>query len=125
MLKIAANNRTTVTARVNVRDEAGNVTVVDVKLTGLLRSQDDWDALFARHESSGESPTVTDIYRANAALYAEVFDGWQGPLDAAGQPLPYSPDAVSVLLTSEHGPAANAAFMQAVHELRFGAVEKN
>lgn len=125
MLKIAANNRTTVTARVSVRDEAGVVTVAEVKLTGMLRTQDGWDALFARHEAKGDSASVTSIYRANAALYAEVFDGWQGPLDEAGRPLPYSPQAVETLLISEHGPAANTAFMQAVHELRFGAIEKN
>jgi hypothetical protein len=128
MLKIATTDRTTVTARIAVRDASGEADIVEIKLTGLLRSQPDWDALFQRHaEAEGEKVVadVTCIYRANAKLYAEVFDGWQGVADEKGQPLAYSADALEVLLLSAHGPAANRALMQAMHDLRYGALEKN
>ena len=128
MLKIATTDRTTVTARIAVRDASGEAAIVEIKLTGLLRSQPDWDALLQRHaQAEGEKvgADVTGIYRANAKLYAEVFDGWQGVADESGQPLAYSADALEVLLMSAHGPAANRALMQAMHDLRYGALEKN
>lgn len=125
MLKIATTDRTTVTARIAVRDASGEVVIVEIKLTGLLRSQPDWDALFQRHTQPEGERTVTDVYRANAKLYAEVFDGWQGVVSEEGFPLHYSAGAMEVLLMSSHGPAANLALMQAVNDLRYGALEKN
>lgn len=125
MLMVGKTNRTTVPATIVVRDEAGRQTKVDIKLTGLVRRQTDWDELFGRHGAVAAEAKVTEIYQANARLFAEVFDGWEGVADADGQPLPYSADAVEVLLVSEHGPAANAALMKALNELRFGALEKN
>ncbi len=125
MLKIATTDRTTVTARIAVRNASGEAVIVEIKLTGLLRSQPDWDALFQRHAQAKGEKTVSDIYRANAKLYAEVFDGWQGVADESGQPLAYSADALEVLLLSAHGPAANRALMQALDDLRYGALEKN
>lgn len=138
MLKVGATSRTSILAAIRFLGSDGEVKSHEIKLYGLLRTQPDWDALFARHKvevrpsgsaaNSGAADvqaTVTDIYRGNAALYSEVFDGWDGVADAEGKPLPYSQDAVRILLESEHGPAANRAFQLALHELRFGALEKN
>lgn len=127
MLKISANNRTAVTARVQVRDESGAASVVEIKLTGLVRTQSGWDDLFARHggEKAGQARSVSAIYRDNAALYAEAFDGWDGVADASGKPLPFDLSALETLLDSPLAPAANRGLMEALSELRFGALEKN
>ncbi len=127
MLKIAESNRTTVTGRIAVRDEAGEVSVVEIKLTGLVRTQPEWDALFERHggEKSDGAQPVSAIYRANAALYAEAFDGWEDVVDAAGKPLAFGLQAMEALLASPLAPAANRGLMVALNELRFGALEKN
>lgn len=136
MLKLGISSRTSIPAAIRYLGSDGEVASHDIKLFGALRTQPEWDALFARHKvevqqsmpaasAADVSSTVTDIYRGNAALYAEVFDGWDGVADASGKPLPYSQDAVRILLESEHGPAANRAFQLALHELRFGALEKN
>lgn len=127
MLKIAKENRTTVTARVAVRNEAGAVSVSEIKLTGLVRDQPDWDALFARHggDKVNQARSVSAVYRDNAALYAEAFDGWDGVADPDGQLLPFSLPALETLLSSPLAPAANRGLMEALNELRFGALEKN
>lgn len=127
MLTIAKENRTTVTARVKVRDESGAESVVEIKLTGLVRAQSDWDALFARHggDKVDQARVVSAIYRANAALYAEAFDGWDGVAGADGKPLSFGLPAMEALLDSPLAPAANRGLMEALNELRFGALEKN
>lgn len=125
MFKIANAGAVRVPATIHTRIESGAENLITITLTGKLLDQPGWDALFARHAGASEDGELSDIYRQNARLYADVFTGWDGVQDEAGQPLPLSQAALEAALLSVDGPQVNAALQRAVHELRFGAVRKN
>lgn len=56
----------------------------------------------------------------NSQLFAQLVDGWNKVLDEAGQPVPYSPDALRALVIGPDGMAVSTGIHRALTELRFG-----
>ena len=125
MFKIANSGTVRVPAEILTRTESGAENKIIIQLTGRLLSQPGWDALFAKHAGEAGAGELSEVYRQNARLYADVFTAWDGVADEEGQALPLSQAALEAALLSVDGPQVNAALQQAVHELRFGAVRKN
>lgn len=68
-----------------------------------------------------DSPPMEITLARNAALFARIICGW-GPevTDESGQPVPYSTEALSELVTGPDGIAFSAGLSQALMEVRFG-----
>lgn len=125
MFKIATAGQVRVPAEIHTRTESGAEDITTIQLTGRLMSQPDWDALIKRFSPDQSIEDLSEIYRQNARLFAEVFTAWEGVSDEAGKPLPLSQAAMEAALLSVDGPQVNSALQRALHELRFGAVRKN
>jgi hypothetical protein len=79
-------------------------------------------AFAAWWESIGTaSDTATP--RTDADILAEVIAGWSGPLDDKGEPVPYSPEALTQLL--DHYPAATLEINEAYRRELWGSRLKN
>ncbi|RQO68231.1 hypothetical protein DBR44_16285 [Aquitalea sp. FJL05] len=90
-------------------------------------TQQQWDALFAHHQVTGESgQTVSENLQANAALLAEAITGWDEVNDMQGQSVPYSATTLRELLLGPDGPALSRGMFDAIFSLRYGtAAQKN
>jgi len=90
-------------------------------------SQQQWDALFAHHQVTGENgQTVSENLQANASLLAEAITGWDEVNDAQGLPVAYSASIMRELLLGPDGPALSRGLFDAIFSLRYGtAAQKN
>lgn len=67
----------------------------------------------------GQKP-VALLLEKNSKLFASLVEGWGKVNDEAGNPVPYSPEALQALVTGPDGLAVSNAIQRALTELRFG-----
>jgi len=122
-------------------DDAGNVSEVKNTFVAHFKpfTEDEFEAL--RQAANAAHPAAPDslapdpdentpmpiVLRRNADLFCGVIVGW-GPevRDEHGVPLPFSPAALSALVTGPDGAAVSVGIHKAIVQIRFGAApEKN
>lgn len=119
-----------VTVTQHVSDLEGSVTEATSTFIAHFKSfsESTLDALQkdaeARHPATGTdgAPRIGESMRRNAHVFCGVLDGW-GPevVDEAGQPVPYSEDALRALIGGPDGVLVSAALFTALGQIRFGA----
>lgn len=121
-------------------DAAGNVTNVTQTFVAHFKpfSERDFAEALTDVETFHPAPAVVPpasepvlsfelILVRNADLFGRFVTGWGSEVtDESGNPIPYSTEALSDLVTGPDGLAVSAGFAAAFNELRFGrAAEKN
>lgn len=71
-----------------------------------------------------EAPAIDKSLAAllanNARVFARVICGWSKVLDEHGEPLPYSNEALTAIVTGTDGLAISSGIHSALQQLRFG-----
>lgn len=119
-----------------VCDSSGKVESVSASFVGHFKpiSAEDFQALLDKHNAGAEDGLPEGHFgrmganlRRNAEVLAEVVCGW-GPevVCEGGEPLPFSKDALTALVTGDDGLAVSNAFSVAIFQMVSGvAPEKN
>ncbi len=72
----------------------------------------------------GDELPVALLLRRNAHLFCALIEGWRDIGDDEGAAIPYTPDALTALVTGPDGLAVSTGLNQAVAEIRFGIAPK-
>lgn len=109
---------------VDVRLPAAGGEFVTQRFTALVkvRSEADYERLLATPAEADGAPAKTqkDVLDDNARLFPEFIAGWDDVRTPDGAPRPFTPDALTALVTGPHGPAISAGLWQAIAEVRHG-----
>lgn len=120
-----------VTVKLLEADETGEVK--EVEFTFVLHFSPFTEAEFrvAHDETVGQDAPVADGAKAadrpialllemNSKLFARLVEGWAKVNDEAGNPVPFSAEALRALIVGQDGLAVSAGIQRALSELRFG-----